>query len=572
MSAATSSDSDAQQSHGGRVPWWQAIGAGLVFGALMALSLPPVGLWPATLFAVLPLAWLGWRIGLCDGCHLKRTALWASLGTVPMWLVEEHWIMDISAAGYAPLALMMSIYPGLFVWLIARIGRGRNRLPVGRLPMGIVVPIAWVGIEFLRGRIVLDGYPWYLIAHPLIDAPVLAAPAAIAGVYFVGLLTSAWAGILLDALAGRRKTAAAESVIVLAVWAGTSAWASAIPADPQGEPVRIGVVQTNVPQDNKMGWSLDQRAADFERFGALSRELAAHQPDLIVWPETMYPGYFLDPESLATVNDQRDRLGSFGRTVEGFAEAFAQLRAEVAVPVLVGSGTYEGLTFTVDADRLTWTGERNYNSALLIEAEQVARYDKMFLTPFGEVMPYISKWPWLEQRLLSFGASGMMFDLDANDEAAVLTTASGLAIATPICFEATIPWVCRRLVFEGGSRRAAIMINLTNDGWFGTNDMGRRRHLLIARWRCVELATPMVRAANTGISCLIDRRGRVIKTLGPRTQGTLMVEVTPASGTTVFARIGDLVGWFSLGGAILLAVGSYRGKRMIEDGQRGSDR
>ena len=166
----------------------------------------------------------------------------------------------------------------------------------------------------------------------------------------------------------------------------------------------------------------------------------------------------------------------------------------------------------------------------------------------------------------------MAFVLSPGKEARVLTipTAQGeVPIATPICFEATLPAVCRRLVYQDGQRRASLMINMTNDGWFGGWTAGRRAHEMMARWRCVELATPMVRCANTGISGVIDARGRIVSPSfvamdgGPEERadqkaGGFVASVVLAEGTTLFGRTGDAFGWIVF---VLMVLGVFVAKK-----------
>lgn len=124
-----------------------------------------------------------------------------------------------------------------------------------------------------------------------------------------------------------------------------------------------------------------------------------------------------------------------------------------------------------------------------------------------------------------------------------------------------MPGVCRRLVFYHGARRADLLINLTNDGWFGWWDAGRRQHLQLARWRALELGTPVVRAANTGISALIGPTGAFLRAgvdSAPnpaRVDGVLVVDVPKPLGATLYARVGDLFGIAALvvAGGLLLA-------------------
>ena len=126
----------------------------------------------------------------------------------------------------------------------------------------------------------------------------------------------------------------------------------------------------------------------------------------------------------------------------------------------------------------------------------------MFLTPFGETMPYISNWEWLEEKMLAFGAKGMRFELDAGDEIerVVFPLRSNADVlvraAVPICFEDTVAPVVREMVWQDGRRVADLLINLSNDGWFGTDDSIRAMHELCARWRAHPTVVSIVRSPS----------------------------------------------------------------------------
>jgi apolipoprotein N-acyltransferase len=182
------------------------------------------------------------------------------------------------------------------------------------------------------------------------------------------------------------------------------------------------------------------------------------------------------------------------------------------------------------------------------------RYDKIELTPFGEVLPYLGSWSWLrEWGKDNLGAAGMLFDLTPGMHETVFTlrTAAGAEYhaVTPICFEATRARLCRRLVRRAGPG-PVVIINLTNDGWFSGFDPAREQHLLAARWRCIELGVPMVRAANTGVSSAIDPRGRVTDrgtSAGDyRVDGTMTAEVVMGTHSTIYSHVGDVFGWASM--------------------------
>jgi apolipoprotein N-acyltransferase len=156
----------------------------------------------------------------------------------------------------------------------------------------------------------------------------------------------------------------------------------------------------------------------------------------------------------------------------------------------------------------------------------------------------------------------MAFDLSPGPGPKVFTVQGkevATAIATPVCFEATKPALCRKLVRAAGSS-PVVLVNLTNDGWFGTFRPGHLQHLQVARWRCVELGVPMIRAANTGISAAIESTGRLAATgidgvPGAWSQdGVLTATVIPARARTLYSRVGNVFGWgvLSITGALLI--------------------
>ncbi|MEO0483828.1 MAG: apolipoprotein N-acyltransferase [Planctomycetota bacterium] len=378
--------------------------------------------------------------------------------------------------------------------------------------------------------------------------------------------------------AGRMRWAAGGMVVVAAGawlvlgWVGGGAVTT-------NDLVRIAAVQTNLPMDNKVRWGVDRRVADFVRFVERTREAAAADPDVIVWPETMFPGQTLDPESLAA--ERRTGL-AWNVTTRGWipsttiADELLLFQAELGAPMVVGATGYRGLTFEPDGEGVRRDWEGAYNAAMVVSGGEVSQrwYAKLHLTPFGEVMPGISRFPSLERALLSLGAAGMSFDLDAGDDAVTLNVPTRrrgpVRIGTPICFEATAAWVCRRLVDRDDGAR--VLVNLTNDGWFGDFDLGRRWHTMHARWRCVELGVPMVRAANTGASCAIDGRGRITAELGPREAGVLVAEVALADEETrtVYRAGGWMTPWVLMLGALGLVLWALLGAAARTNSGRGA--
>jgi len=306
--------------------------------------------------------------------------------------------------------------------------------------------------------------------------------------------------------------------------------------------------------------TVEQRLASMQTFLELTRQAAQVRPapDVICWPETMFLGPALNLEAVEQYRAAGVKFRDGGIPFDQSYNDLTRLQGEIGIPMLIGATARDG---DVIAD-LNHSGplehSRIYNSVVLLDLgrAQPERYDKVELMPFGEVIPYVWRWPALQQRLVDFGAAGMAFDLSPGTRAEgirvpVARTEFGrpdVRIGTPICFEATRAGICRRLVRgEGGAGRAALLINFSNDGWFGWWDTGRRQHLLSGRWRCVELGVPMVRCVNTGVSAQIDPMGRVMGELmidrasGEQKDGGVFSAAVPLDldrSPTLFERVG----------------------------------
>lgn len=560
--------------------WW-----GLVFGALhsvlMAISLPMgerwSGLWILSAAAVAPLI----LAAEARWARPRRSVLAVYAGCTLFWLYEELWTWDISVAGYFPLCLYLAIYPAVF---FAVLRRARDRRP--KLPLGLVAAVLWTGLEVLRGEVVWHGYAWGLVAHPLIVSPWLSSPAVVLGTYFVSFLivmiTGAGVGLGLARLRGedgdRRRTVRQE-LATLAFAAAVFVGCGLIPdAQPEGERITVGVVQTNVAQSNKMAGSVQTELDTWDALAFNTLELARQGAEFVVWPETMKPGLTLDPASVETerraglsyqIPDEHGQLRSLPSTV--FADQVLELQKQAGVPIVVGEDAFDGLRFENDAAGIDIRYDHRYNSVFIVDGGGVSptRYDKVHLTPFGEEMPYIGAFPWLKDRLLALAAQQMKLDQTRGRGPVTLevVTRKGrtVRLATPICFEVTDGRLCRRMAAGPGGRRAELLVNLTNDGWFGGSDRTRAQHLQIARWRARELGTPVVRSANTGISAVIDARGMLVPRAGEagaavaraRQEGRLIREVAPARGLTIYARVGDVFTWAVLAAALVLISAAF---------------
>ncbi len=487
---------------------------------------------------------------------------WLSLGgvTTIMWLWFEWWLAQVAWPGLVVLCIMMAAYWILALWLLRRV---KSTALGQRLPWAVLAPMVIVACEWLRASIVLDGYPWFLIGQAVIDWPI-AQCADLGGVPLLTLLIVTTTGALVDALQGRH-------------WPIVSALALAVGGTLYGQ-MRLGeyaahgsigptvlAVQTNLPVSNSAPWPREQQESDVNTFARDTltmwdeAKVLGSGVDLIVWPETILPGFGLEPETLRLLEEGGWWPG------KRFARIAETLVARTQAQLLVGSPVYFNLH--PDGDRWGWT--RHTNSAYLLSPDGTrARYDKLFLTPFGETMPIISRWEWLEQQLLSISAVGMTFDLDVGADPAPLPVrymgdgADRVCFtATPICFEDTVASVVRSMAYAAdGTKRAQAIVNISNDGWFGRSDAGREHHALMARWRCIELRLPMVRVANTGISAGYDSSGRqaVGARIAPRSKGGFTYECGLDDRETLYGRLGDVLSPLMFIATAVLAGLSFR--------------
>jgi apolipoprotein N-acyltransferase len=267
-------------------------------------------------------------------------------------------------------------------------------------------------------------------------------------------------------------------------------------------------VQADIPQQEKFASQFSARI--FERFARLS-EIALHSsspPELLVWPETSLP----DP-----VRDLNTESGDF----------VTRFSASSKTDLLLG---------TLDME-----DGRDYNAALLLSGadQQMQIYRKVHLVPFGEYIPLRHSFP----LFAAVAGKWVPGDFDAGTDYTVFRlTNSDVRLAPLICFEDTIGDLVRQFVLRG----ANLLVDVTNDAWF-LRSAGSRQHLANAIFRCVETRRPMVRAANTGVTCFVNEFGRVTQILQDEagstfTEGVLTGEIrVPTDGhITFYARHGEL--------------------------------
>ena len=476
---------------------------------------------------------------VCDRRATWRLALLAWLFGSLRWLWLESWIGPVSDYGWPALAIVMGAFDGVFAVALARTERGTR---YRNWPLAIRAGIILCGSDWFRSRVFMDGYPWFMPAQPLIDFPWLAQGADVIGVAGLGIIPGLIAGMLVGMIAPPRTRWRAGAWTTMAcMLLALSYGFFCAPSTKDCDIFKVLVIQTNVAQSNKMAPTREMQQAQFDgAFKATMDALKTLQlrgeiPDLIAWPETVLPGVGLESDAIML---QRERGIWPADTLSLQLEKLVNENA----PLLVGSGAYEGLR--IEGNRYAW--DRHYNSGYLLRSGgRHERVDKVVLTPFGETMPYISYWKALEQAMLDFGGRGMEFDLSIGERPRTLslqTATRRVALAVPICFEDTVPRATRSLV--NADEGADVIVNLSNDGWFGWFDPARRHHEQAARWRCVELRRSMLRVVNTGISAAFDTHGQRIGNSLPPQQEQWMLAALPLEKTwTTYASIGDVFSW-----------------------------
>lgn len=523
-------------------------------GALCTwLAYPPANLAfltfiaPVALVAVAELAARG---------HVQRgwrlySLVW--LVGVLKWTALNLWLVQITTAGFPALSCYAALFDVLTVWALLR----ATQFGGTGVPWAVLVPVALGATEALRSLVLFDGYPWFRVGHPLAEWPVLIQVCDLGGEILATMVVGSVAGAIVDGACGRPLRVRGIGTAVAILAAAFVYGAFRLGQAPQGAGPGVLAIQTNLSTDNKLQRTPDDQVRDVLSFAQLTIDAArsANQRGnaiaLTAWPETMLGGYGLEPDVLRMLETE----GAFPGA--RFQRVVAQLSLNLDTPLLVGSPVYVGLRIV--NGRFKW--DHLYNGAYLVKptALPYARYDKMFLAPFGETMPYIRAWPQLQSLLLSLGAQGMEFNLEPGAAPVHFKVPwkrpdgvmQEVRVAVPICFEDCMSWVCRDLVFtegpEGRARHADLLVNITNDGWFGWFEAGRAQHLQLARFRCVETRTPMVRVANTGLCAGIDSSGRIVDAPPPARTATWLYSNPPLDDrSTLFARIGDAVSWTAM--------------------------
>jgi apolipoprotein N-acyltransferase len=449
--------------------------------------------------------WLGWialvpLLALVRSPARPRTVYLAAylagllfFWPVLQWMRVADWRMYFT---WAMLATYCAVYFPAGVWLLRRLDGAT------RLPLTVTLPLVWTGLEYVRAHL-MTGFPWYFLGHTQHDWLPAIQIADLGGAYAVTFVVAAVNGLVFELLASRGRFRSWFALPAAAPRRPAAAWQAAAVAvlvaatlgygvyrlgqeDFAAGP-RVALVQGNLDQRirNAASGGADEAARTMVRhYEDLSDLAAERRPDLIVWPETSYPGWWYEMPAGRPDRESRDLAALVARN----------WRTNVLL----------GLPAATREDRSA--PELRYNSALLVcpDGTTAGRYDKMHRVPFGEFVPLRDWLPFMD-RLAPY-------DFDYSIRAGEQWTHFPLGRYTfgaLICYEDTDPYLARQYVAPGGEGAVDFLVNISNDGWFnGTSE--HEEHLAVCRFRAVECRRSVVRAVNMGVSAVIDPNGRVL--------------------------------------------------------------
>ena len=514
-------------------PWLAAICSGL----LCAACFPPFNQSWFSWFALVPLIAAVWFSGENSKRRWLRnlllgylagvvffTATFAWLGSLGV-LYQNFWLRGLSFL----LAVYLGVYFAFWGWFVGLIAPGNFLASWRNLLLAFLAASAWTAHEWVRGWL-FGGFGWNGLGvslhntWPLIQ---IAEFTSVTGLSFVVAFANVIAvttpvRLYLEAKTGQVRPHF-DLTLTLAGLVGLLAFGLySVQNRPSTEPLRVAAVQADVPQQEK--FDPEFSAQIFERFQRLS-EIALHSnppPALLIWPESSMPDPVRDPAT-------------------GSNDFVTEFSASSKTDLLLG---------TLDVEN----GD-DYNAAVLISGatQEMQIYWKVHLVPFGEYVPLRRSFP-----LFAVVAKQWVpGDFAAGKQHTLFRLTNGeVQVAPLICFEDTIGELTRHFVLNG----ASLLVNVTNDGWF-LRSAGSQQHLVHAIFRCVEMRRPMVRAANTGVTCVVNQLGRVTQILtddkgSTFTEGVLAgeIKVPTEHELTFYTRHGELFAKVCAGVTLLAVI------------------
>jgi apolipoprotein N-acyltransferase len=470
-------------------------------GALLACAFAPLEWWPLAILCPAVLMWL-WEEA--PPREAAWTGFWFSFGT---FLAGTYWLyVSIHDLGKAPvwltIALMLGLV-GIMALYNALIGYAAARwLPRdGAWRWLVGVPAAWLLVEWWRGWF-LSGFSWLSLGYSQTDT-WLARFAPIIGVYGISLLLLASAGALVALVRGYTRVRVVAGLTLIVPWVVGAALGPVRWTHPSGAPVSVAVIQADIPQDEKWQDAYENRI--LERYRKMTE--SALGTKLIVWPEAALP---------EVANNLLPYIALVDRETQARGSSLVM-------------GT------------LSAQGESYYDSILAL-GKQASWYSKDHLVPFAEFFPvphFVRNW----LRLMTLPYES--FSRGGTHQAPL--PVAGLELGATICYEVGYGGYMLHML-----PKANALVNVTNDAWFG-HSTARYEQFQMARMRTIEEGRSMIIASNDGISAVIGPRGQVLASAPPYQQYVLRSSVTPRTGLTPFARVGN---WLAVSLATLGLAGA----------------
>lgn len=482
-------------------------------GLLLVLALPKPDFYYLGWFALVPLLFV-----LSERRTRTESALIGYVAGLAFFSGSCYWIVStmstygglsvpLAVAVFGLFVVVFAVHTALFALWMHVLGERYGSKCI------LVAAPAWVGLELLQSHLIFGGFPWMLAGYALSPFGGLRQIVAWTGIYGLSFVLVAACSLVAYAIRARNAWALAGAVAVVGVGIALPTPSEAIPADP----FRVRLVQTNIDLDQS--WGAESRTLLMDELEALSIQ-PGPPPDLAIWPET--PGPF--------------RLGED----EFFARRARTIARDLDAGFLFGY---------VDS-----IGPMPSNSAGILapDGEQISRYDKIHLVPFGEYVPLGNLLFFAESLVRNVG------DFAPGSEYTVSTVA-GRRIASTICYEDVFPGLIRQFTRRG----AEVIVNITNDGWFGETS-APYQHLRMSTVRAAENRRYIVRGANTGVTAIIDPYGNLIAAteIGERT--VLDGVAGYRQDRTFYVRYGDVFAYLATSIAVVLTVLPGRKRVSIE--------
>jgi len=485
---------------------WRALALAFLAGLISAAAFAPLYLVPLLIPCFLVLFWQvteapsgkaafwrGWAFG---AGHFLGGLYWVGIA-MTVDFERFWWFLPISVGS---LAAGLALFVGLSAWLTWRL---RRRIPriAGALPSSLLFTLFWlIFVEWTRSWL-LSGFPWNLLGTVWAFEPAALQLASVTGVWGLSCLTllaavsPAWLADEARSAPGRWVAFGSLWLLLLLVFAGGHWRMASPPTGGQAERPTVRLVQPSVPQALK--WAPEEASNTLRKLISLSRAPGFAEIDLVVWPETAVPyNLWRAPEVLSAV-------------------------ATAAPP--------DGLLVT-GAPRYSIGGPA-YNSlhAVTPDGRIAATYDKVHLVPFGEYVPF----------------ADLLGDLNITVTRGSFDTGPGLSYLDLPGFPDASPLICYEVIFPAAvvpsGPRPEFILNITNDAWFGVSS-GPYQHLATAQLRAVEEGMPLIRAANNGVSAIIDAYGQRTKSLDLNEIGVLDGSLPrPSARPTVFSALGNTI-------------------------------